>query len=188
MSPEITSYACAPVTAFQYTRASPGEPFGSSRRLRGSGPCPWSCGTVTTASAEAEFPDPSVALYRSSYVLPAPLPERSARSRISASDEPASAESTSSVVAPSSPPGASSGSLLVTETRRTAAAGSQRSLTCQAGCTGTRRWFGGHSVVRSVVSVREGTVVSRTVTPVEQVATFPDASVAVKVTWVAPSG
>ena len=94
----------------------------------------------------------------------------------------------SPVVLPSPLPGASSGSLLVTEAKVTAAAGSQTSLTCHAACTGTIRWFGGQSVVGLSVRVRDGGVVSRTWTDDVQVAVLPEASVAVKVTPVVPSG
>src|SRR5437867_8204232 len=93
----------------------------------------------------------------------------------------------SPLVRPSPSPGASSGSLEVTETSRAVTAGSHRSLTCHPTCTGTKRWFGGHRIVESVTSASEGGVVSRTVTLVAQVATFPDASVAVKLTGVVPS-
>src|SRR2546425_11336542 len=94
----------------------------------------------------------------------------------------------SPLVRPSPSPGASSGSLLVTPTNRTDVAGSHRSLTCHATCRDTSRWFGGHRTVWSVASVSAGGVLSRTVTPVAQVATFPEASVAVNVTGVTPSG
>ena len=68
----------------------------------------------------------------------------------------------SPVVLPSPLPGASSGSLLVAEARNTPAAGSQKSLTCQAACTGTIRWFGDHSVVGLSFRIRDGGVVSTT--------------------------
>ena len=88
----------------------------------------------------------------------------------------------SPIVFPSPVPGASSSSLLVTEASTAPAVRSQTSLTCQAACTGTIRWFGGQSTSGSIVSVSVGGVVSRTTSDVAQVATLPEASVAVKVT------
>src|SRR5712692_9827781 len=119
---------------------------------------------------------------------PGPSPDLSARSTTEVSGVPIEASWMSPVVFPSALPGASSGSLLVAEVRMTPTAGSHTSLTCQATWTGTRRWFGGHSVVGLSIRVREGGDVSRTWTDDVQTAVLPEASVAVKVTPVVPSG
>ncbi len=85
-------------------------------------------------------------------------------------------------------PDAESGSLLVAEANTTPADGSQTSVTCQAVCTGTSWWFGGQSVVGLTARASDGGVVSRTKTEEAHVTLFPEASVAVKVTPVVPSG
>jgi len=82
----------------------------------------------------------------------------------------------------------SSGSLLVADASTTPASGSQASLARHAVCTDTIRWFGGHKVVGVNVRDKEGGVVSRTWIEEVQLAMFPEASVAVKVTLVVPSG
>src|SRR2546422_8897384 len=94
----------------------------------------------------------------------------------------------SSEVLPSPIPDASSGSLLIAEIRSRPAPPSHTSFTCHAACTGTILWFGGHSTVGFRERVSCGGIVSLTVTGAVQLAEFPEASVAVKVTGVVPRG
>src|SRR5882724_5379042 len=115
------------------------------------------------------------------YTRPGPSGDRSARNSTVASGEPTEAFWISLLVV-------SAGSLLAAEARTTPAAGSHTSLTCHAACTGTNRWFGGHRTFGLSAMVSCGGVVSCAVTGTVQLATFPEASLAVNVTGVMPSG
>src|SRR5213592_4650056 len=94
---------------------------------------------------------------------PGPSATLSTRSRTEVSGVPMEASWMSPVVLPSPLPVASSGSLLVAETNTAPAVGSQTSLTNQAACMDTIRWFGGHGVAGLSVKLRDGGIVSRTI-------------------------
>src|SRR5437762_13002326 len=94
----------------------------------------------------------------------------------------------SPVVFPSKFAGASSGSVLVADARTMLGTGSHASVTCHAVCTASMRWLGGQRTEGLSVRTRRGGRVSLTITLVVHVATLPDASVAVNVTGVVPSG
>ena len=86
-------------------------------------------------------------------------------------------------------PGPVTGSLLLTPVIEQAGLGSQLSVAVATTVTGTMRWFGGQSTLGVAVTLPiTGGSTSFTVTVKLQVAVAPFPSVAVQLTFVAPTG